>query len=125
MSPIAVPTTKRQHELKGAHVLATLLTFFGVVFAVNGVLVFEALKTHSGVVAQEPYRKGLAYNERIAADELQSALGWKADLGFGSVGQLTLNILDRENRPLSALLIAGSLGPQYIRNQCNLASEAE
>ena len=110
MSPTVLPTIKAETGLKGAHVLAALLAFFGIVFAVNGVLVFEALKTHSGVVAQEPYRKGLAYNDRIAADGLQSALGWKADVGFGSAGQVALTMLDRDDKPLSGLLIAGALG---------------
>ena len=110
MSQIVLPTIKRQPVLKGAHVLATLVAFFGTVFAVNGVLVFEALKTHSGVVAQEPYRKGLAYNDRIAADELQTALGWKAAIAFSATSEVVLTLLDRTDKPLIGLEISGSLG---------------
>ena len=53
--------------------------FFGIIFAVNGYFLYSALSTHTGVVANEPYRKGLAYNERIAADEQPERLGWRDD----------------------------------------------
>ena len=110
MSPTVLPTIEHQPVLKGTHVLATLVAFFGTVFAVNGVLVFEALKTHSGVVAQEPYRKGLAYNDRIAADELQKALGWKANIAFSATNQVVLTLLDNTGKALIGLKITGSLG---------------
>ncbi len=54
--------------LTGRHVLLIFLAFFGSIFAVNGWFLYSALSTHTGVVAVEPYRKGLAYNERIARD---------------------------------------------------------
>ena len=39
--------------LQGCHVLALLVGFFGVVFAVNGYFLAAALSTHTGVVAME------------------------------------------------------------------------
>ena len=62
-------TPSRADNLNGRHVLIGLLLFFGTIFAVNGYFMFVALSTYTGVVADEPYRKGLAYNARIAADE--------------------------------------------------------
>ena len=53
--------------------LWVFLGFFGVVFVVNGAMIYSAVSTHSGLVANEPYRKGLHYNERIDADERQAA----------------------------------------------------
>src|SRR5688572_2876208 len=77
--------------LRGGHVLAAFLAFFGVIFAVNGVFLYMALSTHTGLVAQEPYRKGLHYNDRIAAAERQQALGWTSDLRLApESGALTL-----------------------------------
>ena len=46
--------------LRGHHVLAGFLAFFGVVLAVNGAMIYSAISTHTGLVAIEPYRKGLA-----------------------------------------------------------------
>ena len=62
--------------LQGRHVLMILATFFGVVFAVNGIFLVAAIWTHAGIVANEPYRKGLAYNSRVAAQMRQTDLGW-------------------------------------------------
>ena len=64
----------------GRMALALFVGFFAIVFAVNGVMLTMALKTHSGIVANEPYRKGLKYNERIAADALQAELGWSGEI---------------------------------------------
>ena len=63
--------------LTGRHVLAAMLVFFAVVFAVNAAMIYAALSTYSGVVADEPYRKGLHYNERIVADERQRQRNWR------------------------------------------------
>ena len=57
-----VPPASAAARLDGRHVLMMLFAFFGVIFAVNGYFLFSALSTHTGVVAVEPYRKGLAYN---------------------------------------------------------------
>lgn len=102
--------TESGFELNGRHVLAAFLGFFGVIFAVNGVFLYSALSTHTGVVAQEPYRKGLEYNQRIAADERQSALGWKETATLARDGRLVVEITDVDGRGVSGLTIVGTLG---------------
>jgi len=70
MSPTVLPTAPRQQQgLRGRHVLAGFLGFFAIVFVVNGAMMYAAVSTYSGLVANEPYRKGLHYNERLAAAE--------------------------------------------------------
>ncbi|MFX8903205.1 FixH family protein, partial [Acinetobacter baumannii] len=75
MSPTVLPRRAEQ-GLKGSHVLAVFLAVFGIVFVVNGSMIYNAVTTNAGLVANEPYRKGLHYNERIAADERQAQLHW-------------------------------------------------
>ena len=73
MSPTVLPTAPRQQQgLRGRHVLWVFLGFFATVFVVNGAMIYSAVSTYSGLVANEPYRKGLHYNERIAAAERQA-----------------------------------------------------
>lgn len=48
---------------KGTWVLFLFVAFFGVVVAVNSVFISKAISTHSGVVTDQPYEKGLAYDE--------------------------------------------------------------
>lgn len=96
-------------QLQGRHVLAMILAFFGVVFAVNGYFLASALTTYTGVVASEPYRKGLAYNIRIAADERQSQLGWQDAIGFTRAGDLVLTLSDQAGAPVRGLAVSGTI----------------
>ena len=63
-------------QITGKHVLFILFGFFGVMLAVNGVFVHFATATFSGVSTEDAYRKGLHYNETIAAFQVQQATGW-------------------------------------------------
>lgn len=96
-------------RLRGGHVLAVFLGFFFVIFAVNGYFLFAALSTHSGVVAIEPYRKGLAYNDRIAADERQTALGWSDAVQVERNGRVVLTMRDRTGAPVSGLRVLAAV----------------
>jgi len=96
--------------LKGRHVLMVFLGFFLVVFAVNGVFLYSAISTYTGIVAAEPYRKGLNYNDRIAADEAQKAQGWQEALEVTRNGQMTLRLTSRLGAPVEGLRVTGTLG---------------
>jgi nitrogen fixation protein FixH len=112
------------HERKftGRMALAAFIIFFGIVFAVNGVMLTMALRTHSGVVANEPYRKGLKYNERIAADEQQSVLGWSSSVSVsGDARRLVVEIADRDGRAVDGVKAVAVLGrPSTMRNELRL-----
>lgn len=65
--------------LKGRHVLAMLLLFFGTVFAVNFYMARVAIQTFSGLEAEKPYQSGLKYNDVIAAAREQAERHWKVE----------------------------------------------
>jgi nitrogen fixation protein FixH len=92
-------------ELTGKRVLFILIGFFGVVFAVNAYFMFAAISTHTGVVSNEPYRKGLTYNRRIAEDERQSNLAWRAVLDPVGKGTLRLGLTDAAGAPVRNLSV--------------------
>jgi nitrogen fixation protein FixH len=92
--------------IKGRHVLWAMIAFFGLIFAVNAVMVYLALSTYSGLVANEPYRKGLDYNERIVADERQAALGWTAD-AIVDGRRVVLTVTGKDGQPLAGLVVTG------------------
>jgi len=107
-------TSKTDRELTGREwtgrgVFLTLAAFFGVVFAVNIFFVVTAVRTYTGVVAQEPYRKGLAYNQRIDADAQQAQLGWTAALTADKGGCTRLDLVAADGRPVSGLTVTGTL----------------
>lgn len=121
----AQPIGKGAGGLEGRHVLYALLAFFGVVFAVNGYFLYSALSTYSGVVAAEPYRKGLAYNERIAADERQQVLGWQDRIAATTGGALTVALTDGAGTPIHGLAVKATVGRPSTRQYDRVASLAE
>ncbi|MCB1784264.1 MAG: FixH family protein [Alphaproteobacteria bacterium] len=76
--------------------------FFLVIFAVNGVFVYYAETTHSGVVTEKPYEHGLAYDKMIDEANAQ-AQGNIADKGHFKDGTLRWEITSKEDgAPVSA-----------------------
>jgi nitrogen fixation protein FixH len=96
--------------MQGGHVLGLLLGFFGAIFGMNGALIYAAVSTNSGLVANEPYRKGLHYNERIAAQERQVGLGWAEKLDVSQDGGIALALTDGAGRPVEGLKVETVLG---------------
>lgn len=62
--------------LTGRRVFFYFLAFFLLIAAVNAVMVALAIRTHSGLITDHPYEKGLAYNKVVVAEEAQEKLGW-------------------------------------------------
>lgn len=112
--------------ITGRHVLMGFIAFFGIIFAVNGYFLYSALSTYTGIVAKEPYRKGLAYNERIAADERQAQLGWREDLVVERSGLVRLSLTRAQGEPVRDIILAGSIGrPSTNREDRPLAFVAK
>ena len=106
--------------LTGAKVLAILLAFFGVMFAVNGFMMFEAISTFRGEVTDHPYERGLAYNSQIAAAEAQTQRHWKADITLAS-GALSASLHDAQGAVLTGLdLTARFAAPADVKRDQHL-----
>lgn len=58
----------------GRIVLFSFIAFFVVVAAVNIVFIRYALSSHSGLVTEHPYEKGLAYNQLLADAKAEPVL---------------------------------------------------
>ncbi|MBX9591297.1 MAG: FixH family protein [Hyphomonadaceae bacterium] len=110
MSPTILPKVARRQSLRDGHVLGIFLGFFAVVFMVNGAMIYSAVSTHSGLVANEPYRKGLHYNERIVAGDRQVRLGWTETLEVGRDGRVRLALTEADGSAVRGMQIAGVLG---------------
>ena len=60
--------------LNGWWVFAAFFLFFAVIVLVNSVFITMALRSHSGVVTEDAYRKGLTYNETLQQARNQPAM---------------------------------------------------
>lgn len=75
------------------------VAFFAVVALVDGVMATLAIRTQTGLVTDHAYEKGIAYNQLIAAEEKQEALGWKSTLRMEN-GKLIFNLKDAQGNAL-------------------------
>lgn len=115
--PTADDLAKRKAEggfrLKGLHVLAILVGFFGTVAVVNAVMIHYALSTFRGEVTKHPYEEGLAYNSDIQEARAQAARGWKVEgkVARAADGQAAIEVtaLDAEGKPLPGLQMSATL----------------
>lgn len=90
--------------LTGRHVLLLLVTFFAVIFAVNGVFVYVSLQSHPGVTSDDAYRKGLRFNTELDRADRQKAQGWKSELAVKN-GVVVFRLSDKAGQPLSGLSV--------------------
>jgi len=99
-----------ERVLTGGHVLLAFIGFFLVVFAVNGVMIYQAETTFGGLDTDDAYRKGLAYNERIAAAAAQAHLGWHDRLDYvAETRRLRLSLTDAAGGGVSGLSVTAEL----------------
>jgi nitrogen fixation protein FixH len=98
---------KQARILTGRHVLLWLVAFFGIVFAVNGVLVRAAISTFGGVETTSSYKAGLQFGNEVAVVERQDSLHWQVSgkLTRAGSGQAVLDVTarDADGAPLAGL----------------------
>src|ERR1700687_5694972 len=108
-------TTLRQRprELGGRTVLMCFLAFFGVVGAVNAVMVRAAISTFGGLETESSYKAALAFSNEVAAAHAQDALHWQ---GSGRVkrapsGEVSveLGVADRKGAAPAHLVASARL----------------
>lgn len=74
--------------------------FFVVVAAVNAFFVYKALHSYSGVVIDNAYEHGLAYNKTLDAAEAEKNSGISQQLTYQN-GVLSWVIRDKEGKPVN------------------------
>ena len=104
--------SETRHELKGAHVLAAMLLFFGAIIAINVAFSIVAVRSFPGEDERRSYLQGLHYNDKLEERAAQAALGWRASMEMASQGaaaQLKVRFVDRNGLPVEGLAIEGKL----------------
>lgn len=105
-------TAHRRGELRGIHVLVMLLVFFGAVIAVDVGFSILAVRSFPGEDEENSYAQGLHFNETLASERAQRALGWTAAASLGPApggSAVDLRIQDRNGAPLNGLSIESTL----------------
>jgi nitrogen fixation protein FixH len=99
---------RKPFTLNGWHVLAAFVAFFGLIFAVNGLFMYQAIHTFPGQTVDNPYEAGIEYNRTLAQKAAEAQLGWKAEVVKDDTA-IRLIVVDRAGRPVQGLRIAAKL----------------
>jgi len=75
------------------------VAFFVFLAIADGFFVYLAASTHTGVVKEHAYEKGLNYNQVVQAQKTQEQLGWKPTLSLMS-NKVRIEVLDKNNLKL-------------------------
>ncbi len=86
-------------ERKSLWIPWTIVAGFGVVTAVNGVMIWFALTTFTGLDREEPYLRGIGYNDVLAEARDQAATGWAAAVD-AAPDRLAVEVADAGAGPL-------------------------
>jgi nitrogen fixation protein FixH len=98
--------TKKARQLTGWRVLLYLVAFFGVVMAANGLMVYEAVSTMTGVDTDSAYQAGRMFERDVAMAKAQESRHWRVvahvtPLLSGS--QIEITARDEAGRPLTGM----------------------
>lgn len=82
---------------------------FLVVGAVNAIFVYLAIHSHTGLVTEQAYEKGLAFNQTLAKAEAMQALGWNFSVELTSEDILSVRLVDKSGNPIQKAQVRGRM----------------
>ena len=103
-----MPMASAEREIKGGHVLAMIIAFFGVIFAVNFLLAYLANSTWSGLVVENGYVASQNFNNDLAKAKAQKALGWNVGFAFDK-SSVKITFADAKGSKIDTLNLTGRL----------------
>jgi nitrogen fixation protein FixH len=77
----------------------------GIVFAANGVMVYDALHSFPGAAGSDGFDLSNRYDHVLATAQQQAALGWQIEADVTATHQPSLLLADRNGVPLAATAI--------------------
>ncbi|SCA56465.1 Integral membrane protein linked to a cation pump [Candidatus Terasakiella magnetica] len=85
--------------------------FFAVIITVNGIMMFFAYDSWTGLETKDHYLKGLAYDNNVAGAKAQAALGWDVKIDVSPLESVDLQrkvayqvtFLDHNKKPVKGL----------------------
>jgi nitrogen fixation protein FixH len=107
------PSSAAQPNRRALWIPGIFVLGFLIVIAVNGILIFTAVSSFSGLETDSAYDKGLQYNKALAAAAANAETGWRAEPlvtgGDNGERKLEVTILDRSGAPVTELRVEAFL----------------
>ncbi len=99
--------TKEKGKFTGKHMLISILSFFGVIFAMNFTMAYIAFDTFSGLESNNAYHEGRLFNRELAAADRQTQDNWQMNLQYKLSGNdkilVHVESRDKTGAPLTGL----------------------
>lgn len=91
-------------EFTGRHMLYIMIAFFGVIIAVNLVMLTVATRSWTGLVVKNSYVASQKFNDVLSAAEKQKRLGWKSGVVV-TTRSAKVRITGSESSPVAGLSV--------------------
>jgi nitrogen fixation protein FixH len=92
-----------------------IVGFFGIVVLANGVMVYLAVSSFTGLQTEGPYTRGLEYNRVLEAERAERALGWNVTVKFEPTGDRRGHIVARARDAVGAPLDGAVVTAHLVR----------
>jgi nitrogen fixation protein FixH len=97
-----IPNTR---TFTGRKMLITIVAFFGVIIAVNGLMLTLAVQSFGGLVVGNSYVASQNFNEDVAAARIQPIRGWQLSLSSAPDARIALEVKDEDGLALRGLTL--------------------
>lgn len=94
-------TGKKEFAFTGWHMLASMISFFAVIIAVNFTMAFLATGSWTGLVVKNSYVASQQFNKELQQAETQRQSGLSSDLSYAN-GELNFILKDRNDQSVHA-----------------------
>ncbi len=104
--------TLASKEYKKKFIIA-LAIFWGAIFISNGIFVYYANTSWTGLTSQHAYDEGLAYNKTLAAKQKMLKLGWQGKISFDNKSLtktvISINLKNKQNKIITGATLQAKL----------------
>ncbi len=93
-----------RNKRAGLWFLASIILFFITFASVDAYFVYKAVSTHTGVVRDKTYERGINFNKNIEQAHIQKAEGFKGSARYKD-GALTFALLSKDDAPVDNAVV--------------------
>jgi nitrogen fixation protein FixH len=108
----------------GRHMLLIMVSFFGVVTAVNFYMAYSATHSFAGLVVENSYVASQHFNEKLASVQRQAVLGWTVDIDVRE-DAVTVDARDAAGEPIRGKIAVEMTRPTTDRDDHDLEAVAD
>ncbi len=108
MADAAINESYQRERKSGFLVLMSLLAFFVVFASVDAFFIYKALSTHTGVIEEHTYEKGLAFNQALEQARIQGDMDVEAAADYKD-GILTFTLTDKKGQPFDGAIVKATI----------------